>query len=381
MDFERLFDRKKDGSIKWNKYSEDILPMWVADMDFEVAPAIKESLLQYVQTGIYGYAAPNDDHAEAVKNWLSKQYHWEIEKEWIVWLPSVLSGIGTTARLISSLPYGVMTSIPVYRPFIDFAEGDGRYLQAVPLKLQDNKWTMDFEAMESMVTDETKMYILCNPHNPTGRMYNEDELKRLVDFCERHDILLCSDEIHADIILEMGRRHIPVASLNESAAMRTVSLFSAAKAFNIPALNSAFAIIPNSEIRKKFERTKLHTVPNLYKQGADAMVAAYRNSEDWLNASLDYLRSNYAYLYSEIQAIPGLKMLPMEATYLAWIDYSDLGVDTFADILENHGVGAMEASIFLGEKHIRLNFGTQRFRLEQAVTRIKEAVEYLKTRV
>jgi cystathionine beta-lyase len=380
MDFERLFDRKKDGSIKWNKYSEDILPMWVADMDFEVAPAIKESLLQYVQTGIYGYAAPNAEHAAVVKDWLFKQYHWEIQKEWIVWLPSVLSGIGTTARLISSQPYAVMTSIPVYRPFIDFAEGDGRYLQAVPLKLHEDKWTMDFEAMENMVTEDTKMYILCNPHNPTGRMYNEVELQGLIDFCERHDILLCSDEIHADIILEKGRKHVPVASLNESAALRTVSLFSAAKAFNIPALNSAFAVIPNAEIRRKFERTKLHTVPNLYKQGADAMLAAYRDSEEWLSASLDYLRSNYAYLYSEIQSIPGLKMLPMEATYLAWIDYSGLGVDTFADILEKHGVGAMEASIFMGEKHIRLNFGTQRFRLEQAVARIKEAVAHIKTR-
>lgn len=378
MDFERLYDRKKDGSIKWNRYSEDVIPMWVADMDFEVAKPIRESLHRYVESGIYGYAAPGPEHTAVVQHWLQKQYAWDVRPEWIVWLPSVLSGIGTFARQISTQPYGVMTSIPVYRPFLDFAEAEGRYLQAVPLKLADEQWIMDFEAMEKARTEDTRLYILCNPHNPTGRMYSREELQNLIDFCERHDIYICSDDIHADIILEEGRKHIPLASISPAAAARTVTLFSAAKAFNMPALNAAFAIIPDAGLRANFERMKMHTVPNLYKQGADATLAAFSESEAWLAASVAYIRSNYSYLQQEINAIPGLRLRPQQATYLAWIDYSELGTDDFASLLEKFGVGVLPASLFMGEQHIRLNFGTQRSRLEEAVKRIKKAVASLK---
>lgn len=378
MDFERLYDRRRDGSIKWNRYKEDVLPMWVADMDFEVAEPIRAAMQRYVETGIYGYAPAGPEHTAGVQDWLKQEYGWSVEADWIVWLPSVLSGIGTFARQISSQPYAVMTSIPVYRPFLDFAEGDGRTLQAVPLVLQAEQWTMDFEAMEKARTPETRLYILCNPHNPSGRMYTEQELAQLVAFCKKHDILLCSDDIHADLILEEGRKHIPVASISEEAAQRTVSLFSAAKAFNMPALNAAFAVIPNAQLRKDFERTKLHTVPNLYKQGADATLAAFSESKPWLEGLLVYLRANHAYLQQEIDGIPGLRLRPQQATYLAWIDYSDLGVENFAAILEEHGVGIIEASVFMGENHIRLNFATQRARLEEAVQRIKAAVLSLK---
>jgi cystathionine beta-lyase len=378
MDFERLYDRKKDGSIKWNRYNEAVIPMWVADMDFEVAPPIRAAMQRYVDTGIYGYAAPMPEHAVAVKNWLKEEYDWDIKTEWIVWLPSVLSGIGTLARQISPLPYGVMTSIPVYRPFLDFAEGEGRYLQAVNLRLVEDEWTMDFEAMKAALTPETKLYILCNPHNPTGRMYTKEELTQLVDFCAEHGIVICSDDIHADLILEIGKKHIPVASINDTAANLSVSLFSAAKAFNIPALNAAFAVIPNGEIRSKFEKTKLHTVPNLGKQGADATAAALSESKPWLEELLRYLRGNLSYLQQEINAIPGLKLRNQQATYLAWIDYSELGIDNFSSVLEEYGVGVLEASVFMGEKHVRLNFGTQRANLEEAVKRIKLAVNAIR---
>lgn len=372
MDFERVYDRRKDGSIKWNRYPEDVIPLWVADMDFEVASPIREAFQHYVNTGIYGYAMPPADLADTVTEWFLNHYQWEIQKEWIVWLPSVLSGLGTAARYVSAAPYGVMTSIPVYRPFLDIAQGEGRTLQAVHLK-EDH--TMDFEAMEAAVTGETRMYILCNPHNPTGRMYSREELEALAHFCRKHNILICSDEIHADIILDRQRRHIPVASLSPEVAANTISLFSAAKAFNIPALSSAFAIIPDARHREGFEKVRLHTIPHMTLLAGEVSKAAYGESEGWLEAVLEYLRSNHDFLLEEINKIPGLKMHPQEATYLAWIDYSGLGIRDFAAYLEKHGVGVMEASVFMGENYIRLNFGTQRHVLEEAVRRIRTAVE------
>lgn len=375
MDFERVYDRKKDGSIKWNRYGDDVIPLWVADMDFEVAEPIREALQQYIDTGIYGYAMPPAALADTVTGWFRQQYQWEIQKEWIVWLPSVLSGIGTAARYVSAEPYSIMTSIPVYRPFLDIAEAEGRNLQAIPLR--PGSWTMDFEAMEAAVTEDTRMYILCNPHNPTGRMYSREELEKLAAFCLKHNILICSDDIHADLVLNREKRHIPIASLSPEVAANTISLFSAAKAFNIPALGSAFAVIPDAEHRRGFEKIRLHTVPHMTLLAGSVCNAAYGESAPWLEAALTYLRSNHDFLLEEINKIPGLKMQPQEATYLAWIDYSGLGIKDFAAYLEKYGIGVMEASIFMGEGYIRLNFATQRHVLEEAVRRIRMAVENL----
>lgn len=377
MDFERVYDRRNDGSIKWSKYNEEVIPLWVADMDFEVAMPVRDALQRYVNTGIYGYAMPAAGLADIVAEWLYSRYQWEIRKEWIVWLPSVLSGLGTAARYVSAAPYAVMTSIPVYRPFLDIAAAEGRELQAVPLKQANGKWTMDFDAMEAAVTEETRMYILCNPHNPTGRMYDREELEALAAFCSKHNILICSDEIHADLILDRSKRHIPVASLSPETGMNTISLFSAAKAFNIPALGSAFAVIPDARLREGFEKLRLHTVPHMTKLAGDVCGAAFGESGPWLEAALDYLRSNHDFLLEEINRIPGLKMYRQEATYLAWIDYSGLGITDFAAYLEKYGVGVMEATVFMGTGHIRLNFGTQRHVLEEAVRRIRMAVEEL----
>lgn len=377
MDFERVYDRRKDGSIKWNRYSEEVIPLWVADMDFEVAAPIREAFQRYIDTGIYGYAMPSAALADTVVQWLREHYQWEIQKEWIVWLPSVLSGLGTAARYISASPYAVMTSIPVYRPFLDIAGGEGRILQAVPLREENGRWTMDFDAMEAAVTKETRIYILCNPHNPTGRMYGREELEALAAFCLKHDILICSDDIHADILLDRSKKHIPIASLSPEVGARTISLFSAAKAFNIPALGSAFAVIPDAGHREGFEKIRLHTVPHMTRLAGEVCRAAFAESGPWLEAALEYLRSNHDFLLEEINKIPGLKMYPQEATYLAWIDYSGLGIKDFSAYLEKYGVGVIEASVFMGENHIRLNFGTQRHVLEEAVRRIRTAAESL----
>jgi len=210
-----------------------------------------------------------------------------------------------------------------------------------------------------------------------GMQQIREELEELAAFCRKHNILICSDEIHADLVLDPEKRHIPIASLSPEVAAYTISLFSAAKAFNIPALGSAFAIIPDAGHRKGFEKIRLHTVPHMTLLAGSVCNAAYGESGPWLEAALAYLRANHDFLWEEINKIPGLKMSRQEATYLAWIDYSGLGITDFAAHLEKYGVGVMEASIFMGEGYIRLNFATQRHVLEEAVRRIRKAVEDL----
>lgn len=376
--FDKSFDRRAAGSIKWNKYSEDIIPLWVADMDFEVAEPIQEAIERYKLSKIYGYAAPREELAEVIIDRFKRLYDWDIKREWIVWVPSVVSSLYITANLISFEPYSVMTSVPVYQPFLGAAQAGRRKLNPVNLKVGENGWEMDFEEMKQKTTPDTKLYILCNPHNPTGRMYSREELNTLGDFCLKNGIVICSDEIHADIILDPEKRHIPIASISDDIAMNTISLYSSAKAFNTPGLNAGFAIIPNPELRNRFVKEKDHVVPYMGFLGGETTIAAFKDSGQWLKDALIYLKQNHDFLFEEINSISGLKMYKSEGTYLAWIDYSGLGIENFADLLEKNGVGVMEASIFGGENHIRLNFATQLTLLEEAVLRIRKAVEGLR---
>jgi cystathionine beta-lyase len=377
QDFDKTFDRRAAGSIKWNKYSEDIIPLWVADMDFEVAEPIQEAIEKYKLSKIYGYAAPREDLAEVIVDRFKRLYGWDIKREWIVWVPSVVSSLYVTANLVSFEPYSVMTSVPVYQPFLGAAQAGRRSLNEVNLKIGEKGWEMDFEEMERKINADTKLYILCNPHNPTGRMYTSEELGKLGDFCVKNGIVICSDEIHADIILNPEKKHIPIASISEKIAMNTISLYSSAKAFNTPGLNAGFAVIPNPNLRSRFVKEKDHIVPYMGLLGSETTMAAFKDSGQWLEDVLIYLKQNHDYLFGQINSISGLKMFKSEGTYLAWIDYSGLGIDNFADFLEKNGVGVMEASIFGGSKHIRLNFATQRNLLQEAVARIKIAVANL----
>jgi cystathionine beta-lyase len=377
QDFDKTFDRRAAGSIKWNKYSEDIIPLWVADMDFEVAEPIQEAIEKYKLSKIYGYAAPREDLAEVIVDRFKRLYGWDIKREWIVWVPSVVSSLYVTANLVSFEPYSVMTSVPVYQPFLGAAQAGKRSLNEVNLKIGEKGWEMDFEEMERKTNADTKLYILCNPHNPTGRMYSREELGKLGDFCVKNGIVICSDEIHADIILNPEKKHIPIASISEKIAMNTISLYSSAKAFNTPGLNAGFAVIPNPNLRSRFVKEKDHIVPYMGLLGSETTMAAFKDSGQWLEDVLIYLKQNHDYLFGQINSISGLKMFKSEGTYLAWIDYSGLGIDNFADFLEKNGVGVMEASIFGGSKHIRLNFATQRNLLQEAVARIKIAVANL----
>jgi cystathionine beta-lyase len=374
MDFDKIVDRKSTNSYKWDKYPEDVLPLWVADMDFEVAEPIKRALYKIVEHGVIGYSRTPDELVEVVLRRMKERHNWEIQKDWIVWLPGLVPGLHTSARCISDDYISVMTSSPVYRPFLESAEIGNRRLQDIPFIWQNDRWEMDFEEMRKSVNPSTKLYMLCNPHNPNGRVFSKQELEELADFCVENDLVLCSDEIHCDLILDESKQHISIASLNKEIEARSITLLAPSKTFNIAGLGCSLAIIPDKTLRNKFEKTKYGMMPMLSSFAMDAALAAYKDSEAWRLELLKYLRANQAYLLKEINAIEGLKMEPLEATYLAWISYEGTGITDFVTHLEKHGVGVQDASIFGGKGYFRLNFATQKANLEKAIKRIRESL-------
>ncbi|CAN1510973.1 MalY Bifunctional PLP-dependent enzyme with beta-cystathionase and maltose regulon repressor activities [Spirosomataceae bacterium] len=374
MDFDKIIDRKNTNSYKWDKYPEGVLPLWVADMDFEVAEPIKDALSKIVEHGVIGYSRTPDELVEVVVKRLKDRHKWDIQKEWIVWLPGLVPGLHTAARCISDDYFSVMTSSPVYRPFLEASEMGNRRLQDIPFIWRNDRWEMDFEEMKKSLNPSTRLYMLCNPHNPNGRVFSKEELSQLADFCVENDLILCSDEIHCDLILDESKEHISIASLNKEIEVRSMTLLAPSKTFNIAGLGCSLAIIPEKVLRDKFEKIKYGMMPMLSAFAMDAALAAYKNSEVWRLELLNYLRSNQAYLLKEINAIEGLKMEPLEATYLAWISYEGTGINDFVSHLESHGVGVQDASIFGGKGYFRLNFATQKSNLEEAIKRIRKSL-------
>lgn len=375
MDFDKIVDRKNTNSYKWDKYPEGVLPLWVADMDFEVAEPIKKALNKIVEHGVIGYSRTPDELVEVVLQRMKERHNWEIQKDWIVWLPGLVPGLHTSARCISDDYFSVMTSSPVYRPFLESAEIGNRRLQDIPFIWQNDRWEMDFEEMRKSVNPSTKLYMLCNPHNPNGRVFSKQELEQLANFCVENDLVLCSDEIHCDLILDESKQHISIASLNKEIEARSITLLAPSKTFNIAGLGCSLAIIPDKTLRDKFEKTKYGMMPMLSSFAMDAALAAYKDSEPWRLELLKYLRANQVYLLKEINAIEGLKMEPLEATYLAWISYEGTGITDFVTHLEKYGVGVQDASIFGGKGYFRLNFATQKANLEKAIKKIRESLD------
>jgi cysteine-S-conjugate beta-lyase len=373
-DFDQLIDRTNTNSYKWDKYPPSVIPLWVADMDFEVAKPIKTALEKIVEHGVIGYSSTPDELLEVIIERLRSLHNWQIKKEWIILLPGLIPGLSTSAKCISKEPYAIMTSTPVYRPFLESAEYSDNELQNIPFVWENNRWEMDFDLMQSVVNERTKMFMLCNPHNPNGRVFTESELKRLADFCVKNNIVLCSDEIHCDLILDATKKHISVATLSPEIEQLSITLLAPSKTFNIAGLGCSMAIIPNKELRDKFERTRYGMMPMLSSFAMESALAAYKYCENWRIEMIDYLKSNHDYLLTEINKIEGLSMQPLEATYLAWINYTETGNENLVKDLELNGIGVQDATIFGGKGYFRLNFATQKSRLVEAILRIKNTL-------
>ena len=373
FDFDAPVERRGTWSTRWERYPADVIPLWVADTDFRAPPAVLAAIARRAAHGILGYTTPPAELRDAVIERMQRLYRWNVEPGWIVFVSGVVPGLHLAARHLTRPDQHALVPTPVYHHLKRSLEAVRRAHTDVPLVLQNGRWVWDEEFLGSAAKPNSRLLFLCNPQNPGGTIFTRDELARLAAFAEKHDLVICSDEIHADILLDQGKPHVPIASVSPEASRRTVTLISPNKAFGFPGAGCAFAVIENAELRRAFSTDHHATIHDPSVFGYEASLAAYRECGAWLEAQLDYLRANRDLVERDIAAMPGLQMAHLEATYLAWIDASGLGVaDPYQHFLQ-HGVALSPGAQFGAPGFVRLNFGTQRARLAQALERIKNA--------
>lgn len=374
-DFDEILDRRHTASLKWQRYAgRDILPMWVADMDFKAPPAVLAALKERFDHGILGYSLPSEELAATVVEYLARYYGWRIEPDWLIWLPGLVTGLNVACRAVGRAGEAVLTCTPVYPPFLTAPPQSERRLITAPLIDTGQEWQMDFAALRAAVTPDSRLFLFCNPQNPTGRVYSRRELEEVAAFCLRHDLLLCADEIHCDLVLDHDKKHIPMASLDPEIARRTITLMAPSKTYNIPGLGASFAIISDSRLRGRFQQAMTGIVPHVNVMGLVAALAAYRDSGEWRRALLKYLASNRDLVEQEVGRIPGLTMRHVEATYLAWLDTRKAGLVEPGRFFEAAGVGLSDGAEFGGPGFVRLNFGCPRALLTEALARMQKAL-------
>jgi cystathionine beta-lyase len=376
FDFDRSVERRDTASMKWDKYKgKDIIPLWVADMDFCSPPAVINALQKRIAHGVFGYTLTPHELNKIVISILEAEYGWSVKPHWFVWLPGLVTGLNVACRAIGEDNDAVMTATPVYPPFLSAPENSRRNLIKVPLWEDENRWGFDFDRLENAITPETRLFLLCNPHNPVGRVFTHDELETLAAICEKHNMVICSDEIHCGLLLDSDKTHIPMATLAPEVAKQTITLMSPSKTFNLPGLGCAFAVISEEKLRRRFIEAMAGIVPLVNAMGYTAAGAAYRDCSDWHAGLLDYLRGNRDSVARAINEMPLLSLTPVEATYLAWIDVRSSDLENPVKFFEDAGVGLQDGIEFDGRGFIRLNFGCARALLEEALKRMSTAME------
>jgi cystathionine beta-lyase len=375
FDFDTVVDRRSTSSFKWDKYAgRDVIPLWVADMDFRSAPAIVEALHERVAHGVFGYTDAPPGLVRAVQASLLAEYGWKVRPEWIVWLPGLVSGLNVLCRAVGDRGDEVATFTPIYPPFLSAPVLAERALVKVPLFLRDGRWVADLECLERSLTPRTRLLLLCSPHNPVGRVWSADELSGFAAIARRRDLIIGSDEIHAGLVLDEDKSHIPIATLSSEVAARTVTLMAPSKTFNTPGLGCSFAVISEPPLRRAFCRAMEGIVPHVNAFGYVAAQAAYEQAGPWLRALIDYLRRNRDLVEREIDAMPDLSVAHVEATYLAWIDARAAGLADPTRFFEDAGVGLSDGVAFDGAGFLRLNFGCSRSLLADALGRMRKAL-------
>jgi len=371
FDFDTPIERRGTWSLRWDRYPGDVIALWVADTDFRAPPAVIEALRARLDHGVLGYTAAPCELREAICERMRRLYNWRIEPDWIVFLPGVVPGLHLAARHLLGPAEHALLPVPLYHHFRRALERAPRDFTEVPLALSGGRWVFDEERLARALRRETRLLFLCNPQNPGGTIFTRAELARLAEFALAHDLVICSDEIHCDLLLDPGKPHVPIASLAPEVSQRTVTLASPTKAFNFPGVGCAWAVIEDAGLRRAFCTDEHATVPDPTLLGYVAALAALREGAEWLAAELEYLRANRDLVEREVAAMPGLAMAHVEATFLAWIDASGLGVaDPHAHFLAR-GVALSPGAQFGAPQFVRLNFGTQRARLADALARMR----------
>ena len=388
--FETVLDRRSTNSIKWKRYGEDVLPLWVADMDFAAPEPVLEALRRAVEHGIFGYELPNKELSETVAARMDKLYGWQVSPDMVVAIPGVIAGFNAAARTVCTVGQGILVQPPVYPPFLTVHNNDALVHQEAPLVMTAEgttlRYEVDFEIFERAVNSKgakTGMFLLCNPHNPTGQAYSHAELVRTGEVCLKNDTVICSDEIHSELLLGKAQ-HIPLATLSSEIADRTITLIAPSKTFNVAGLGCAFAIIFNPELLRHFKKTTEQMAMHVNSLGLKAAQAAYSGEcDDWLRALCTYLTGNRDFLVEYVKReISGIRITVPEATYLAWLDCNELVRSGRMDgtpqefFLKQAKVALNEGKEFGsgGEGFVRLNFGCPRKTLEEALERMKAAL-------
>ncbi len=382
FDFDTVIDRRHSHSIKWRRYDDDVLPMWVADMDFASPAPVLRALQERIAHGVFGYEGPHPELIEAIVAWLARRYGWQVPPEAIVLLPGLVSGLNLVCRAYGYIGDHVVMLTPVYPPFLTAPPNQGLVADQVPLRpVADGprwRYEIDYEAFTAAIGPRTRIFLHCHPHNPVGRDYTPAELEQLAAICLERDVLIVSDEIHADLMLN-GQPHTPMAALAPAIADRCVTLMAPSKTFNLPGLGCSFAVVTNPRLRARLEQAAAGLVPHVNALGMTAAWAAYTEGETWLTALLTYLRANRETLLAFMdEHMPAIRCTAPEATYLAWLDCrrADIPGDPYRFFLDKARVATQSGTDFgrSGEGFIRFNFGCPRSLLLQALERMAQAL-------
>ena len=382
-DFDQIIDRRHTDSDKWRYYDEDVIPLWVADMDFTVPEPVIRALEERVAHSIFGYGLSPDILCEVIQERLAWLYGWRVETGEIFFLPGVVTGFNLACHAVGTPGDEVLVEPPVYPPMLAAPGNSGRTCKVVPLVEEEERYEHDFDGFERAIIDtdtgRTSLFLLCNPHNPVGRVFETTELERLAEICLRHDVVICSDEVHCDIVYQ-NHRHVPIASLAPEIGAQTITLFAPSKTFNVAGLSCSVGVIQNPDLRARLEQAGAGLVPHVNVLGYTAALAAYRDGQPWLDALLVYLEANRDYLLEYIAThMPGIKCKQPEGTFLAWLDCreADIPGNPHQFFLERARVALNDGARFGagGEGFVRLNFGCPRATLTEALERMRTALE------
>jgi len=380
-DFDRIIDRRHTESAKWRLYDKDVLPLWVADMDFAAPEAVLRALEERVAHGVFGYGMPPDGLREVIQERLARLYGWRVEADEIFFIPGVVTGFNQVCQAIGAPGDEVLVEPPVYYPMLDAPDNAGRTLKTAPLVEGPKRYERDLDAFERAITEHTSLLLLYNPHNPVGRVFERAELEQLAEICLRHDVIICSDEIHCDLVFQ-GHPHVPIASLSPEIAAQTITLFAPSKTYNVAGLSCSAGVVQNPELRAKLKTAGAGLIPHVNVLGYTATLAAYRDGQEWLDEVLVYLEANRDHLLDYITAhLPNIKCQRPEGTYLAWLDCREAGIpgNPHKFFLERARVALNDGAVFGegGEGFVRLNFGCPRTTLTEALERMRKAMETL----
>jgi len=378
-DFDRLIDRRGTHSDKWQKYGPDVLPLWIADMDFQSPEPVIRALRGRVEHGVFGYLAfEQPEFHELFADRLLKRYNWRVSPDAVVLIPGVIPGFNVAGRVLAAPGDGLILQTPVYPPILRAASSIGLTREEAPLaRRPDGSYAPDLDAFAAAIRERTRFFLLCNPHNPVGRVFSRDELTRLAEVCLRRGLAIVADEIHCELTLD-GQRHTPIASLAPEISERTITLMAPSKTFNLAGLKCSVAIIPNAALREKFVAGRVDLVQTVNVLGYAAAFAAYRDGQPWLDELLRYLEANRDFVVEYVRArLPGVAVAPPEATYLAWLDCRNAGPaapDPFTFFLEKARVALSDGALFGAGGFVRLNFGCPRSILTEALDRMSLAL-------